>query len=129
LDGGSFCFQPGAYIASTPDTILGLGWAGIASMVGREGLFRLSVQGQGSVWFGAYGALVEKELDGECIVDTGHLVAYEPTINLHMQLAGGIFSSLFSGEGLVTRLEGKGKYYLQTRSISGLAGWLNPKIV
>ena len=31
-------------------------------------------------------------------------------------------------EGLVTRLEGYGDCVLQTRSLSGLAGWLNPKL-
>jgi uncharacterized protein (AIM24 family) len=49
-------------------------------------------------------------------------------MKLKMQLAGGIFSSFFSGEGLVTRVEGKGKVWIQTRSLSGLVGWLNPKL-
>ena len=70
----------------------------------------------------------EKEIDGEYIVDTSHLVAYEPQLKLKLQMAGGIFSSFFSGEGLVTRVEGNGKIWIQTRSIGGLAGWLNPKI-
>jgi uncharacterized protein (AIM24 family) len=42
-------------------------------------------------------------------------------------LAGGIFSSLFGGEGLVLKLKGNGKIKLQTRSLGGLAGWLNPR--
>lgn len=128
LQGDSFCLQPGGYIASTPDVKLGLKWAGLSSFIGREGLFKLEVSGSGTVWFGAYGGIVERELAGKCIVDTSHLVGYEPNISLHMQLAGGVFSSLFGGEGLVTRLEGNGKYYIQTRSVSGLANWLNPNI-
>ena len=106
---------------------MGLNWAGFTSLIAREGLFRMVVSGEGTVWYGAYGALVEKEIDGEYIVDSSHLVAYEPSIKLKLQLAGGIFSSFFGGEGLVTRVEGKGKVVIQTRSISGLTSWLNPK--
>ena len=128
LKGSAICLQPGAYIASTPGVNLGIRWAGIASLVAREGLFKLVVSGTGTLWYGAYGGLVDQQVKGEYIVDTGHLVAYEPQLKLKMQLAGGIFSSLFGGEGLVTRIEGTGKIVLQTRSLSGLAGWLNPKI-
>ena len=52
-------------------------------------------------------------------------MAYEPTVNLSMGMAGGIFSSFFSGEGLVTRVKGKGRIYMQTRSLDGLAAWTN----
>lgn len=128
LNGGSFCLQPGAYIASTDGVKLGLKYAGIASFIGREGLFKLEVSGQGKVWYGAYGGLVEKQIDGEYIVDTSHLVAYEPQMTLKVQLAGGIFSSFFGGEGLVTRVCGTGKIIIQTRSMDGLKSWLNPKL-
>ena len=125
LTGNSYCMQPGAYICSTPGIKLGVKWAGIASFIGREGLFKLQVSGTGKLWYGAYGGLLEKEIDGEFIVDTSHLVAYEPQLKLKTQLAGGIFSSFFSGEGLVTRVEGKGKIVIQTRSMSALADWTN----
>jgi len=102
-----------------------VGWAGLASFVGREGLFRLRVHGTGRVWFGAYGGIFAREVDEELVVDTGHLVAYEPSVSLSMGLAGGLVSSFFSGEGLVTRVRGPGRVYLQTRSMSGLAAWTN----
>lgn len=129
LQGEGLCLQPGAFVASTPDLNLGVKWAGIGSFIGREGLFKLEAKGSGRLWFGAYGGILKRELDGEVIVDTSHLVAYSPGIKLNAQLSGGLFGSFFSGEGLVTRLEGSGVYYIQTRSIRGLAGWLNPKIV
>lgn len=128
LQGKTLCLQPGAYVASTHQVKLGLQWAGFVSGISREGFFRLTVSGEGLVWFGAYGGLIEKEVDGEFIVDTSHLVAYEPQLKLKLQMAGGLFSSIFSGEGLVTRIEGKGRIWLQTRSVSGLVGWLNPKL-
>ncbi len=128
LAGTSICLQPGAYVASEPSVRLGLRWAGLISWIGREGLFKLEASGHGKVWCGAYGGLLERDVDGELIVDTSHLVAYEPQMKLRMQLAGGLFSSLFGGEGLVTRVEGRGKVLIQTRSMSGLTGWLNPRL-
>jgi uncharacterized protein (TIGR00266 family) len=125
--GETYYLQPGAFVACDPMVKLGLAWAGIVSFIAKEGLFKISVTGPGRVWFGAYGALLEREVDGELIVDTSHLVAYEPGIQLHLQLAGGLFSSLLGGEGLVTRVSGRGKIVIQTRSLSGLGAWLNPK--
>lgn len=121
-------FQPGAYIASEPSIRLGVRYAGIKSFIAREGLFKLQVSGNGKVWYGAYGGLLEKEINGEYIVDSSHLVAYPDSIKLKIQLAGGLFSSIFSGEGLVTRLVGKGRVTIQTRSLTGLKNWLNPRL-
>ncbi|MBD90741.1 MAG: TIGR00266 family protein [Deltaproteobacteria bacterium] len=128
LQGQTLLLQPGAFIAATSGIKIGVGWAGFASFIGREGLFRLKVSGTGKVWFGAYGGIFERDVDREYVVDTGHLVAYEPTISLKMALAGGIFSSFFSGEGLVSRVQGQGRIYLQSRSMDGLAAWTNGHI-
>lgn len=125
LKGESYCLQGGAYIASDPTVKLGVKWAGFGSLIGGEGLFKLVVSGEGNVYFGAYGGIIEHEVSGEYIVDSGHLVAYEPTMKLKPQLSGGIFSSFFGGEGFVTRVKGNGKIYLQTRNVSGLASWVN----
>jgi uncharacterized protein (TIGR00266 family) len=125
LKGNTMFLQPGAYIASEPQVTLGLGWAGIRSFISGEGLFRMKVSGYGRVWFGAYGAIFTREVVGEYIVDTGHLVAYEPTIGIRVGMAGGIFSSFFGGEGLITRVNGQGKIYMQSRSFEGLAAWTN----
>lgn len=128
LNDESFYLQPGAFLAATDGVKLGVAWAGLISWIAREGLFRLVVHGTGKVWYGAYGALLEREVDGEMIVDTSHLVGYSPGVRLKLQLAGGLFSSFFGGEGLVTRVEGKGKVVIQTRSVHGLLSWINPKL-
>jgi len=125
LKGTTMFLQSGAFLACEPTVKLGLGWAGIASFIGREGLFRLKVSGHGKIWFGAYGGIFAREIDSEFVVDTGHLVAYEPSINLRVGMAGGIFSSFFGGEGLVTRVRGPGRIFMQSRSMSGLAAWTN----
>ncbi len=128
LHNETFYFQPGAFLACTPGINIGLGYAGLGSFVGREGLFRLKIAGEGRVFYSSFGGILEKRISGGYIVDTGHLVGYTPGIRLRMKMAGGIFSSIFGGEGLVTRLEGEGRVLLQTRSLSGLASWLNPKL-
>ncbi|MGF1492324.1 MAG: TIGR00266 family protein [Microcoleaceae cyanobacterium] len=120
-------FQPGAYIASSKYLKLGVGWAGFASWFSGEGLFRLKVAGPGVVFFGAYGGLTKRQVNREFIVDTGHLVAYEPGIKLGVGLSGSLFGSITSGEGFVSRLKGNGAIYLQSRSIDGLAQFLAPR--
>ena len=125
LEGTTLFLQPGAFIACEPRVRLGLGWAGVRMAIAREGLFRLRVSGKGKVWFGAYGGIFSREVTDEYIVDTGHLVAYEPTVDVRIGMAGGLFSSFFSQEGLVTRVRGPGRIYLQSRSFGGLAAWAN----
>ena len=128
LKGTSLFLQPGAFLACEPGVSLGLKWAGIASLIGGEGLFRLKVSGNGRVWFSAYGGIFSREITDEYIVDTGHLVGYEPTINIRVGMAGGIFSSFFGGEGLVTKVRGPGRIYMQSRNFSGLTAWMNAHI-
>jgi uncharacterized protein (TIGR00266 family) len=128
LNGQGLFLQPGAFIACDASINLSLGWAGIRSFLAREGLFRLKVSGQGRVWFGAYGGILAKDIQGEYVVDSSHLVAYEPSIGWSLGLSGGLATSVFGGEGLVMRLRGPGRVYLQTRSIDALAAWVNSHI-
>lgn len=125
LQGNSLYLQPGAFLACESGVKLGMGWAGLKMFIAREGLFRLKVSGQGRVWFGAYGGIFEREIDEEYIVDSGHLVAYEPSIGIRVGMAGGLLTSLLSGEGLVTKVQGPGRVYMQSRSFGGLAAWAN----
>jgi uncharacterized protein (TIGR00266 family) len=125
LKGQSLYLQPGSFVACDPSVELGLGYAGLRSWISREGLFRLRVSGHGRVWIGAYGGIITKDIESEYVVDSSHLVAYEPSVRMRLGLAGSLLSSLFSGEGLVMRLSGPGRIYLQTRSIEGLAAWVN----
>ena len=122
------CFQPGAYIAHTPGVKVELQWAGFASWFAGEGLFKLKMGGKGIVFCGAYGGLSEVRVQDELIVDNGHLVAYDPNIKMNIKLSGGLIGSVTSGEGFVNRLSGRGKIYLQSRSVDGLVRFLRPKL-
>ncbi len=128
LSGNELCLQPGAYIAHTPGVNVSLQWAGLASWFSGEGLFKLKLSGTGMVFFGAYGGLSEVMVKDEFTVDTGHLVAYEPGIKMSVALSGGLVGSVTSGEGFINKLQGRGKIYLQSRSVDGLARFLRPRL-
>lgn len=125
LSGDELCITKGSFIAATPGVNISVAFAGIQSWFAGEGLFRIRAAGKGTVWFGGYGSLEAREIDAPLIVDTGHLVAYTPGLQMETKLSGGLFSSLFGGEGFVLKVSGKGRVYLQSRSIGGLASWIN----
>ena len=125
LRGNSLCLQPGAFIGCGPGVTMGVAWAGFASWINGEGLFRLVVSGEGPVWIGGYGGIATREINGGYIIDSGHILAYEPSLSLKFRLAGGIFSSFFGGEGWVTLMRGQGTVYMQSRSMQGLTSWTN----
>jgi uncharacterized protein (AIM24 family) len=55
-------------------------------------------------------------------VDTGCLVALQPTVQYDIQFVGGVKSALFGGEGLFfAALAGPGKVWLQSLPLSRLA--------
>jgi uncharacterized protein (TIGR00266 family) len=128
-DGQEVTLQRGAYLAHVGQVELKASWAGFVSWIAGEGLVHLKARstGKGTLFFGAYGAILERSVVGELKVDDGHLVAYDPNLKLKLAMSGGLFSTLFGGEGLVTRVVGEGVVYIQTRSVKGLAAWLNPK--
>ena len=125
LDGQELCITKGSFIACTDGVRIGVAFAGLHSWFAGEGLFRIRATGRGTVWFGGYGSLERRSLDTPLIVDTGHLVAYSPGLTMETKLSGGLFSSLFGGEGFVLKISGAGTVYLQSRSLGGLAGWIN----
>jgi len=117
----------GAYIAATEKVKFKVAYAGLGSMFAGEGLIRLKVTGNGIVWFGGYGRVLEKKVDDELVIDSGHLLAHKGKVSIIVGMPGGIISSITSKEGFITRVKGEGTVYIQTRSFRGLAAWLNSK--
>lgn len=116
----------GAFTACTEGVHLKTRFGGFKAFFSGKGAFFIEAAGAGEVMFGAYGAVVEKELDGELVVDNGHVLAWEHTLDWKLGTAGGFKSTLFSGEGLVMRFSGRGRIWLQTRHLAGTAGWVTP---
>ena len=122
---GRFILTPGSFMACTDGVKLSTIFGGIKAIFSGEGMFFIEVSGSGDLWYNAYGAIVERDLNGgELIVDTGHVVAWEPSLSWGIQGMGNLMSTIFSGEGLVIKFSGTGKVWLQSRSIGGLTGWL-----
>ncbi len=74
-----------------------------------------------------YGALEVWNLQaGQHItVDTGHMVAYEDSVQMAIRQAGGGVVKMFkSGEGLVFDFSGPGRVWTQTRNPNELLGWI-----
>ena len=95
-----------------------------AGLFGGEGFIMERLQGDGWAFVHAGGTLEERTLAvGETLrVDTGCIVAMTPTIDYDIQLAGGIKTVLFGGEGLfLATLKGPGRVWLQSLPFSRLA--------
>ena len=95
-----------------------------AGLFGGEGFIMQRLQGDGLVFLHAGGTLMERVLNpGEVLrVDTGCIVAFQPSVDYDIQYVGGIKTALFGGEGLFfATLRGPGKVWLQSLPLSRLA--------
>jgi uncharacterized protein (TIGR00266 family) len=129
MRGETLILQSGAYLASDRSIGIETSWGGARGFFGREGLFLLRATGTGPLLFSSYGAIVEVDVPAEgYVVDTGHVVAFEPSLQWDVSRVGGLKSTFFSGEGLVSRFSGRGTLWLQTRSFDAFIGTLTPYI-
>jgi uncharacterized protein (TIGR00266 family) len=124
--------QNSAYIASSPSVDVKTKSGGVKGFFSGAGLFTLETQGQGQVVIGAFGALEQVQVDGSMVIDTGHLAAWESTLQYRVGKSGsGWIASWLSGEGLVCHFEGTGTVYLQSRNAaeygSTIGGMLPPR--
>lgn len=111
--------QGSSYVAAPDSVELDTRWQGFKGFLSGESLFFLEATGVGSVVVNAFGAIEALDLDGEIIVDTGHLVAFSSGIEYQVTKASrGWITSYLSGEGLVLRMTGRGRVYLQSRNPS-----------
>ncbi|MEJ5315531.1 MAG: TIGR00266 family protein [Tenuifilum sp.] len=99
-----------------------------AGLVGGEGFILQRLSGDGLAFVHAGGTVIEKQLNNETLrIDTGCIVAFEPTIDFDVQTSGNLKSMLFGGEGLfLATLSGSGKVWLQSMPIKKLVQALAP---
>lgn len=100
-----------------------------AGLLGGEGFILQKLVGPGLVFIHAGGDHVDYSLaPGETLqVQTGHLVAFEPTVNYDIQMVGNIRTAIFGGEGLfLTTLTGPGRVILQSMTLERLRHELAP---
>jgi uncharacterized protein (AIM24 family) len=89
----------------------------------------MQVTGTGLLLLTSFGAIHRKQLRaGErYVVDTGHLVAWEASLQYSLRkAASGFFRTMVSGEGIVAEFAGPGELLIQTRNLAAFAGLLKP---
>jgi uncharacterized protein (TIGR00266 family) len=126
--GRTLFVQRGSYLASTGDIDTRVRFGGLRALFGGEGLVLLECTGQGDVFVNSYGGVTEVSVNGRFIVDTGHIVAFDGTLDFNVRSVGGVKSFLFSGEGLVCEFSGQGTLYIQSRNLNALVGWVTPML-
>jgi uncharacterized protein (TIGR00266 family) len=111
-----FC-AGGSYMGSSSELTVDTQFQGFKGMFSGENLFFLKVSGDGSLLVNAFGRITELEVDGDMVVDTGHLVAFEEGLAYKIGKAGGSWlSSFLAGEGLVLNFKGRGKILVQSHN-------------
>ena len=100
-----------------------------AGLFGGEGFILEKLTGPGTAFIHAGGDFIEFQLAaGESLqVDTGCVVAFDESVQYDIQLAGGIKTALFGGEGLfLTTLTGPGKVIIQSMTLEKLRRQVAP---
>jgi uncharacterized protein (TIGR00266 family) len=130
LTGGTVYVQSGSYLAAPDSITVDSKWGGAKTFFSKEGLFMLKCSGVGDLIVSSYGAIHQVDLaPGESyIVDTGHMVGWEESVSYEVQKVGNWKSTMLGGEGLIVKLTGPGRAYVQTRSPNGFIDWLVPKL-
>src|SRR5919112_549877 len=124
--GGELVAQKDSFLAAAKGVSVGIAFQRKlgAGLFGGEGFIMQRLQGDGWAFVHAGGTLHERDLaPGELIrVDTGCIVAFQPTVNYEIQYVGKIKSAIFGGEGLFfATLRGPGRVWLQSLPLSRLA--------
>jgi uncharacterized protein (TIGR00266 family) len=121
-----YIIQKASYLASSQSVDLDVRWEGFTKGLFGQGLFMIKTTGKGDLFINTFGAIDKHELapGQELVVDNFHLVAFSDTCGYHVERIGGWKETIFSGEGLVTRIQGPGEVYIQTKNLSEFADWI-----
>jgi uncharacterized protein (TIGR00266 family) len=121
-----YIIQKAGYLASGQNIDLDVRWEGFSKGLFGQGLFMIKVTGQGDLFINTFGAIDRHELaPGEqLVVDNFHLVAFSDTCAYHVERFSSWKETIFSGEGLLTRITGPGEVYIQTKNLREFADWI-----
>jgi uncharacterized protein (TIGR00266 family) len=124
--GGELIAQKDSFLAAAKGVSIGIAFQkkiGVG-LFGGEGFIMQRLQGDGWAFVHAGGMLHERTLAaGELLrVDTGCIVAMQPSVAYDIEYVGKIKTALFGGEGLFfATLRGPGRIWLQSLPLARLA--------
>jgi uncharacterized protein (TIGR00266 family) len=124
--GGTLICQKDSFLCAAKGVSIGIAFQrkiGVG-LFGGEGFIMQKLEGDGLCFVHAGGTVHPVELaPGEQLrVDTGCLVALQPSVGYDIQFVGKVKTALFGGEGIFNAaLTGPGKVWLQSLPLSRLA--------
>jgi len=124
--GGELIAQKDSFLCAAKGVAVGIAFnkkIGVG-LFGGEGFIMQRLTGDGWTFVHAGGTIIQKQLaPGETLrVDTGCIVAFQPSVQYDIQYVGKIKSALFGGEGLFfATLRGPGHVWLQSLPLSRMA--------
>lgn len=124
--GGELLCQKDSFLCAARGVTVGIAFTKRigAGLFGGEGFILQKLAGDGIAFVHAGGTLHHRQLAaGETLrVDTGCIVAFQPSIEYDIKFVGGIKNTLFGGEGLFfATLTGPGNLWLQSLPFARLA--------
>ena len=129
MQGQDLIVQSGSYLACSSSINIDLGFQGFQSIFSGESIFWLTISGYGKAIITSFGGIYEIDVDGEYIVDTGHIVAFERSLSFSINKAGSSWLGAFlGGEGLVCHFRGRGKVYCQTHSPRAFGSFVGSRL-
>jgi uncharacterized protein (TIGR00266 family) len=124
--GGTLICQKDSFLCAAKGVSIGIAFQrkiGVG-LFGGEGFIMQKLEGDGLTFCHAGGTVHPVDLAaGQTLrVDTGCLVALQPTVSYDIQFVGGVKTALFGGEGLFfATLTGPGRAWLQSLPLSRMA--------
>jgi uncharacterized protein (TIGR00266 family) len=130
LGGGTLIVQGSSWLASSVGIDIDATWQGIGkALFSGERMFWVKCSGAGDIFLSSFGAIYQVNVNGEYVVDTGHIVAFEDTLDFHIGKATkSLIASFLGGEGLVCKFHGQGKLYCQSHNPPSFGKLLGPKL-
>ncbi|MBI1825972.1 MAG: TIGR00266 family protein [Planctomycetes bacterium] len=125
--GGELIAQKEAFLCAARGVHVGIAFQKkiLTGLFGGEGFILERLTGDGIAFVHAGGTICKRELaPGEVLrLDTGCLVALQPSVDYDVEINRGIKNTIFGGEGLfLATLRGPGQVWLQSLPFSRLAG-------
>jgi uncharacterized protein (TIGR00266 family) len=127
MDEEKLVVQGGSFVACEEGIEVSTGWQGFKSFLSGENMFWVTLEGSGKAVLNSFGAIYPIQVSGAHIVDTGHIVAFNESLDFKVTKAGKSWlSSILGGEALVCRFEGEGTVWCQSHNESPFGRSLGP---